>query len=298
MTISNYVRSPAIAASVLLLASCASTSTSTSAPVAASTAQPVGIQQIRNATMKVDYAGTTFLIDPLLAEREVYPGFPGTLNDHLRWPRVGLPITPAQVLQADAVIITHIHSDHWDDAAKQALPKNMPIFAQNEADAQAIRLDGFTDVRVLGDTTEFNGTRLIKTEGQHYTDDMAPGLKALLGATSGIVFQRPGHETVYVAGDTIWTPQVESAIRDYRPDVIVLNTAYARVQGYDRSIIMGKEDLLRAHRLAPSATILGIHMDTINHAAQTRRDLIEYIAQTGMDRRRVLVPQDGETYRF
>jgi hypothetical protein len=70
------------------------------------------------------------------------------------------------------------------------------------------------------------------------------------------------------------------------------------VQGYERAIIMGKEDLLRDHRIAPNSTILGIHMDTINHATQTRRDLIEYIAQTGMDRRRVLVPKDGQTYRF
>jgi len=127
---------------------------------------------------------------------------------------------------------------------------------------------------------------------------MPAEMKGMLGATSGIVFQRSGYETVYVAGDTIWTPKVENAIRNYEPDVIVLNTAYARLEAYESSIIMGKEDLLRAHRLAPKATILGIHMDTINHAAQTRRDLIDYIAQTGMDRRRVLVPKDGEAYRF
>lgn len=296
MTISQNLLSTAIAASVLMLGACASTSPGT--PGAIGTEQPVKVQQIRNATLKVDYAGTTFLIDPLLAKKEAYPGFPGTINDHLRWPRVGLPFASGQVLQADAVIVTHTHLDHWDDAAKQALAKNMPIFAQNDADAQSIRKDGFTDVRVLNDTTEFNGTRLTRIEGQHYTDDMTPVLKGTLGATSGIVFQRSGHETVYVAGDTIWIPQVENAIENYRPDVIVLNTAYARLQGYDRSIIMGKEDLLRAHRLAPNATILGIHMETINHAAQTRQDLLDYIAKTGMDRRRVLVPKDGESFTF
>ena len=39
-------------------------------------------------------------------------------------------------------------------------------------------------------------------------------------------------------------------------------------------------------------------MDTINHAAQTRQDLLDYIVQTGMDSRRVLVPKDGESYTF
>jgi len=296
MIISNHLRKMAIPASALLLTACASASLS--APEARLTEQPVKIQQIRNATMKVDYAGTTFLIDPLLAEEDAYPGFPGTINSHLRWPRAALPVTVAEVLQADAVVITHTHLDHWDDAAKQALPKNMPIFAQNETDAQSIRNDGFTDVRVLTGTTEFNGTRLTRIEGQHYSDDMPPELKVLAGATIGIVFQHADHETVYVAGDTIWTPRVEDAIRTYRPEVIVLNTAYARMEGYDNSIIMGKEDFLRAYRLAPNSKILGIHMDTINHAAQTRRDLIDYIAQTGMDANRVLVPHDGETYTF
>ena len=37
-----------------------------------------------------------------------------------------------------------------------------------------------------------------------------------------------------------------SAITTYQPDVIILNTAFARVTGFDGSIIMGKEDLLRA----------------------------------------------------
>lgn len=38
------------------------------------------IQQIRNATLIIEYAGTRFLIDPLLAEKGAYPGFEGTAN--------------------------------------------------------------------------------------------------------------------------------------------------------------------------------------------------------------------------
>ena len=33
------------------------------------------IKQVRNATLRVDYAGTKFLIDPYLARKEAYPGF-------------------------------------------------------------------------------------------------------------------------------------------------------------------------------------------------------------------------------
>lgn len=36
------------------------------------------IQQIRNATLVVEYTGKTFLIDPMLAEKGTYPPFPNS----------------------------------------------------------------------------------------------------------------------------------------------------------------------------------------------------------------------------
>ena len=298
MTISILVHSTAFAATALLLGACATTGIS--APVTAATAsvRTVTFQQVRNATIKVEYAGTTFLIDPMLARKGAYPGFEDTYNSHLRNPLVELPVSAEEVMKADAVIVTHTHRDHWDGAAKQGLPKNIPIFAQNEVDAESIRKDGFTDVRVLTENTQFNGTRMSKVEGQHLTEEMKPKLGERFGKASGIVFQRTGYKTVYVAGDTIWIRQVEDAIEKYRPNVIVLNTGYARMLGYDGSIIMGKEDLHRAYQLAPGATVIGSHMESVNHATQTRQDLLDYVSQKGMDRQRILVPRDGETYRF
>ncbi|WP_119157270.1 MBL fold metallo-hydrolase [Caldimonas tepidiphila] len=260
--------------------------------------QTVAVQQIRNATLKVEYAGTTFLIDPMLARKGAYPGFEGTYNSHLRNPLVELPMPVEEAMKADAVIVTHTHLDHWDEVARQRLPKDMPVFAQNEKDAADIRKDGFTNVRVLGENTVFKGTRLSKTGGQHGDDRTMAVAGELLGSVSGVVFQRPGHKTVYVAGDTVWNRHVEDALRQYRPDVIVLNTGYARIQGLEGSIIMGKEDLERAHRAAPQATLIGSHMEAVNHGMQTRRELRDFIAEKGMDPQRVRVPADGETLRF
>jgi len=258
----------------------------------------VGFQLIRNATIKLDYAGTTFLVDPMLAEKGRYPGFEGTLNSHLRNPLVDLPVSVADAMEADAVVITHTHLDHWDDVARQQLPKSIPIFVQNEEDAASVRKDGFTDVRVLDGDTVFNGTRLIRTGGQHGTDAHMAKLGALLGKVSGIVFVHPRHETVYVAGDTIWRPEVEAAVRRYRPDVVVLNTGYAVVPGIDGAIIMGKEDLARARQIAPDAVVIAVHMDAVNHAGQTREELREFIAGKNLDAARTRVPADGESYTF
>ena len=44
----------------------------------------VRVTQIRNATLHVDYAGTRFLVDPLLSEPHAWPGFEGTVNSEER----------------------------------------------------------------------------------------------------------------------------------------------------------------------------------------------------------------------
>lgn len=75
------------------------------------------LTQIRNATLLLEYAGKKFLIDPMLAEKEAWPGFAGNARTHLRNPMVDLPVPLDELLAVDAVIITHTHADHWDEAA-------------------------------------------------------------------------------------------------------------------------------------------------------------------------------------
>lgn len=101
--------------------------------------------------------------------------------------------------------------------------------------------------------------RIVPVTGQHGSEALMAMPGSLLGKTVGVVFRRAGSKTEYVAGDTAWTPHVEAAIAAYRPDVIVLDTGYARIAGFDGSIIM---------------------------------------AEHGMDAARVLVPDDRQAYRF
>src|SRR5690606_41154830 len=138
--------------------------------------------QIRNATLRIQYGDTRFLIDPMLADKDAYPGFQGTMNSEIRYPRLELPMDVEAIIDVDAVILTHLHADHWDEAAKRLLPRTLPIFVQNEEDAAAVRGDGFTDVRVLSADSACGDVQLIKTEGQH-------GTTRILGKTAGVVFE-------------------------------------------------------------------------------------------------------------
>ena len=83
------------------------------------------IQQIRNAMVRIRYAGKTFLTDPWLAPR----GSMGTFRDYpifrcrperldLPLPLCDLPMPVADILASvDAYIVTHVHPDHIDMAA-------------------------------------------------------------------------------------------------------------------------------------------------------------------------------------
>lgn len=264
------------------------------------TDQTVQVQQIRNATLKINYAGMTFLIDPFLADKGTYPGFEGTFNSELRNPLVDLPM-PAQDLVngVDAVIVSHTHLDHWDGGDHDFIPKGMPLFVQNDADAKLISEQGYTDVRILGEDTVFEGVQLTKTGGQHGTDEMY-ALKPLaeaLGDAMGIVFQAPGAKTLYVVGDTIWRSEVDQALEEFNPDVVILNAGDARFVGFTGAIIMGKDDVLRAHQAMPDATIVATHMDAINHMTLSRQQLTEHVKQHGIQDR-VIIPADGEIMKF
>lgn len=263
-------------------------------------APTVQIQQIRNATLKLEYAGRTFLVDPMLGARGAYPGFKGTYNQHLRNPLVELPIPAAEVMRGvDAVVITHTHLDHWDGGEHAFVPKDLPIFVQHQADAEQVRGQGYRDVRVIEGSAEFEGVRLTRTGGQHGTDAMfaVEPVAGLLGQAMGVVFQAPGAATVYVVGDTTWHGEVEQALAAFKPDVVVLNTGDARVLGFTGSIIMGRDDVLRAARAAPGAAIVATHMDAINHMTLSREVLRDHVRQNGLEDR-VRVPADGETMAF
>jgi L-ascorbate metabolism protein UlaG (beta-lactamase superfamily) len=252
----------------------------------------MNIQQIRSATLKLTYAGQTFLIDPMLAEQGAYPGLQGAPNSHLSNPTVGLVVPLEELTAVDAVIVTHTHFDHWDEVAKALLPKHLPVFVQHGADAQLVMASGFTDVRLLTDTTEFEGITLSRTSGQHGSDAAIAAIGELLGEVSGVVFKHPGEKTLYLAGDTLWNEHVAQALKAHHPEVIILNAGDAQITGLG-SIVMNTQDVLEVHHAAPQATLMATHLEGVAHAVLSRDELRAFAAEQGFAAQ-LLVPNDGQ----
>lgn len=253
----------------------------------------MNIQQIRNATLVVQYAGKKFLIDPFLAEKGAYPPFPNSLRQDQNNPLVSLPSSIDNIINdVDAVIVTHLHLDHYDDAAKEALPKDIKMFVQNEEDANSIKNDGFNNVEVLQEDTVFEGIQLIKTKGEHGRGEI---LK-LAGLVCGVVFKHSTEKTLYVAGDTVWYEGVQEAINTHAPEVIVVNAGDNQfLEG--GSLVMGKDDVYEVHKAAPSAKIITIHMEAVNHWTLSREELKGFLNEKVISSS-VLVPNDGDSYTF
>ncbi|WP_340640261.1 MBL fold metallo-hydrolase [Bacillus atrophaeus] len=253
----------------------------------------MNIQQIRNATLVVEYAGKTFLIDPMLAEKGTYPPFPNSPRQDQKNPLVSLPTSVDHMINnLDAVIVTHLHLDHFDDAAKDMLPKDIKMFVQNEEDAKEVRNVGFQNVEILTTDTDFEGIQLIKTKGEHGRGDI---LK-LAGLVCGVVFKHQSEKTLYVAGDTVWYDAIQEEIDTHQPEIIVVNGG--NNQFFEGgSLVMGKEDIYETYQAAPHAKIIVSHMEAVNHWALSREELKSFIHEKGMSSH-VLVPDDGESYSF
>ncbi|MBT2722683.1 MBL fold metallo-hydrolase [Bacillus sp. ISL-46] len=253
----------------------------------------MNIQLIRNATLVVQYAGKKFLIDPFLSEKGTYPPFPNSLRQDQNNPLVSLPTSIDDIINnVDAVIVTHLHLDHYDDAAKKVLPKDIKMFVQNEEDAGIIRNNGFQNVEVLKEDTVFEGIQLIKTKGEHGRGEI---LKHA-GLVCGVVFKHTNEKTLYVAGDTVWYESVQEVIATHNPEIIVVNGGDNQfLQG--GSLVMGKEDIYEVYKTAPNANIISVHMEAVNHWTLSREALKSFINENGISSN-VLVPDDGESYSF
>ncbi|OCT11260.1 hypothetical protein A8709_06180 [Paenibacillus pectinilyticus] len=244
------------------------------------------LQLLRHATLWLEYAGIQFLIDPMFSEEGVNPPIVNTANSR-RNPLVSLPFPLDELREPDAIIVTHLHGDHWDAAAAEKLSKSTPILCQ-PGDEGTFTAAGFSSVTAVQETLTLQGVTLVRTGGQHGTGEIGK----LMGQVSGFVFQAATEPTLYIAGDTIWCEDVQQALEAHQPDWTVVNAGGAQFVMGD-PITMNANDVVSLCRYAPFSKVVAVHMDAINHCHVTREDLRNRVTAEGLEEQ-VAIPEDGE----
>ena len=244
------------------------------------------LRLIRNATLRLELGGRRMLVDPMLDPAGARPPVEDTENDR-RNPLVELP-EPAEVVVAgiDAVLVTHLHRDHFDDTAARLLPKDLPFLCQPE-DAERLRGHGFGDVRPVERTAALDGIELTRTPARHGSGETA----AQMAPVSGFLLRDPAGRTLYIAGDTVLYAAGEAVLDEHRPDVVVVNAGAARFRGGE-PIVMDADDVVAVARRAPYARVVAVHLEAINHGVETRADLHQRLHEEELTDR-VTVPEDG-----
>jgi L-ascorbate metabolism protein UlaG (beta-lactamase superfamily) len=245
------------------------------------------LRLIRHATLVVEFGGRRLIVDPMLDDTGTRPAIQNSPNPRSN-PLVALPMAAEEIVRGiEAVLVTHTHSDHWDGTAARILPKAIPLFGQIE-DEQKFRGQGFTGVQSVTSSVAWNGIEITRTAGQHGRGEIAKAMAPV----SGFVLRAPGEPILYLAGDTIWCDEVETAIREHQPAIIVVNTGAAQfLEG--GPITMCADDVIATCKAAPDSQIVTVHMESINHCLLTRDDLAFQLEAARVSGQ-VAIPQDGE----
>lgn len=248
------------------------------------------VQLIRHATVIISIGGKRILVDPMLSNAASMPTIKDVPNQNPN-PLVELPINVDNIIDCDAVVITHAHSDHFDEAAAKFLPKDRMIFCQLE-DEVKIRAHGFINVCPVKDAYLWGDIGLNRTGGNH-----GHGIIAYkMAPVSGFVINCPGEPVLYITGDTVWCRKVKKAIAKFRPQVIICNCGGAQFK-CGRPITMSTKDIRELFKYCIDKKVVAVHMDAWNHCRLSREELERYALDNNLSKN-LFIPEDGGVLTF
>lgn len=244
------------------------------------------IQLIRHGTLLIYINNKKILVDPMLSPKGTMAPIPKVNNQNFN-PLVDLPIDVKNIIDVDAVLLTHTHRDHFDDEAIKLLSKDIPILCQPE-DRIKIKSLGFSQVISINESFIWNGITLIRTSGKHGNLIMSKKM----GHVSGYILKCNYEPTLYIMGDTIWCYHVKKALNQHKPHIAISFSGAAKFS-LGGPITMTCKDILKVHKNSPDTKIIAAHLEAWNHCSLSREELKDFIKKNIIEDK-VLIPKDGE----
>ncbi|GHE61701.1 hypothetical protein GCM10014715_13980 [Streptomyces spiralis] len=239
---------------------------------------------IGNATLLIRYGELTLLTDPNFLHRGQFAhlGY-GLVSRRLTEPAIDVAELPHEDL--DAVVLSHLHGDHFDRVARRGLDLGLPVVTTPHGSLLLKRLFGFrgaTGLRTWQSHTLRHGdssVRITSLPGRH-----APGpVRALLPPVMGSLLEfgdRSGEIrlVLHLSGDTLMYDGLREIAERYRDiHLAVLHLGGTTLPG-GLVVTMDAEqgadllDLLRPRRALP------VHY---NDYTVFRSSLEDFLAEAG-----------------
>jgi L-ascorbate metabolism protein UlaG (beta-lactamase superfamily) len=179
---------------------------------------------VGNATMLLRIGGFTLLTDPSFLHR----GQRAYLGKGLWTRRLTDPaLQPGELPTLDAVLLSHMHGDHWDDIATDGLDKATPVVT-TQAAAKALTRKGFaatSDLRPWQQHVLSAGDeelRITSVPGVHGPGLLAKVLPPVMGSVLELVRSGEVAWRGYISGDTLYRPFLGEVLERCGPlDVLV-----------------------------------------------------------------------------
>jgi L-ascorbate metabolism protein UlaG (beta-lactamase superfamily) len=218
---------------------------------------------IGTATTLLRLGGFTVLTDPNFLHHGQWSYFGQGLFSRRRTEPAA---QPADLPPLTAVVLSHLHGDHFDRVARRELDREVPILTTGHA-AKSLERSGFRScvaLRTWGTQTFTDGDATLRVTAVPARHTAGP-LNLVLPAVNGNVLEyQAGPATtplrIYVSGDTVFHGDL-ARIRERFPllDVALLHLGGTRVLGVLLS--MDHKQGVDAVELLRPARVLPIHHD-------------------------------------
>ncbi|MFE0811181.1 MBL fold metallo-hydrolase [Streptomyces sp. NPDC058794] len=265
------------------------------------------IHFVGNATVLLRYRELSLLTDPNFLHRgeRAHLGY-GLVSRRLTEPA----LDPGQLPELDAVVLSHLHGDHWDRRARRSLPRSLPIVTTPHASRRLQGVHGFH--RAVGLRTWQEETvrradarvRITSLPGRHAGH---PVLRRLLPPVMGSLLEfgpatGPPRHRLYVSGDTLLFDGLDEIARRFPDlDLAVLHLGGTTLPGGFVVTMDGRQGAELARRLDPRL-ILPVHYDDYSVfrspldaflAEADRKGLADRLVHCRRGQRAVLRPDGG-----
>ena len=263
------------------------------------------IHHLRNATFVIESGEHFILIDPMLGPKGSLPPFSRIRFKSLKNPLVDLPPNADSVLnKVTNCLITHSqkfgvkalqHTDHLDAPGEDFLrARNTPI-ATLARDANVLKKYGL-NVQInleYWKPQPLLGGEIVAVPALHGHS----WLHNLMANGAGYCLRLPNEPSIYISGDTVYTPEVDRVLKELKPDIAVMAAGTATLD-ISTPILMTMDELLQFTftRNAPKK-VFANHLEALNHCPTTRKQLKQELESKGL-LSKVYIPNDGNVVIF